>query len=137
MMDLMHGMIKKDVPTRLTLQQVKDHPWVSSELSRRSNTTATTDMVRIEINEDELRKAVIAGHVANFRKTPHGTLLKTTAAAEARTYKAFETAKSPVARFLPSLKTVTDATRKRVNIEMEDLTHGVEAACIMDIKMAT
>ena len=59
------------------------------------------EWAKIEIDEEELRKAVIAGHVANFRKTPHGTLLKTTAAAEARTYKAFEAAKSPVARLLP------------------------------------
>jgi serine/threonine protein kinase len=135
MMALMHGMIKKSVPDRLTLAQVKAHPWVNAELARRPR--AESEFSKIEIDEEELRKAVIAGHVANFRKTPHGTLWKTTAAAEARTYKAFETAKSPVARFLPSLKTVTDATRKRVNIEMEDLTHGVEAACIMDIKMAT
>ena len=91
----------------------------------------------IEIDEEELRKAVIAGHVANFRKTPHGTLLKTTAAAEARTYKAFEAAKSPVARFLPELRDVKDSTRKRVIIEMSDLTHGVEQPCLMDIKMAT
>ena len=30
-----------------------------------------------------------------------------------------------------------DSTRKRVIIEMADLTHGVEQPCLMDIKMAT
>ena len=41
------------------------------------------------------------------------------------------------ARFLPELRHVMDSTRKRVIIEMADLTHGVEQPCLMDIKMAT
>mgnify|MGYP003311202534 CR=1 FL=1 len=41
------------------------------------------------------------------------------------------------ARFLPALRHVMDSTRKRVIIEMADLTHGVEQPCLMDIKMAT
>ena len=102
MMDLMRGMLCKDLARRLTLAQVKEHPWVRGELATRSGANhARDEWAKIEIDEEELRKAVIAGHVANFRKTPHGTLLKTTAAAEARTYKAFEAAKSPVARLLP------------------------------------
>ena len=139
MMALMRGMVRKDLAHRLTLTQVKEHPWVSGELAKRSGKSsyARDEWEKIEIDEEELRKAVIAGHVANFRKTPHGTLLKTTAAAEARTYKAFEAAKSPVARFLPELRDVKDSTRKRVIIEMSDLTHGVEQPCLMDIKMAT
>jgi len=138
MMDLMRGMLCKDLARRLTLAQVKEHPWVAGELATRSGANhARDEWAKIEIDEEELRKAVIAGHVANFRKTPHGTLLKTTAAAEARTYKAFEAAKSPVARFLPELRHVMDSTRKRVIIEMADLTHGVEQPCLMDIKMAT
>ena len=139
MMGLMRGMVRKDLAQRLTLTQVKEHPWVSGELAKRSGKSsyARDEWEKIEVDEEELRKAVIAGHVANFRKTPHGTLLKTTAAAEARTYKAFEAAKSPVARFLPELHDVKDSTRKRVIIEMSDLTHGVDQPCLMDIKMAT
>lgn len=134
MMDLMHLMMRKDIRYRATLEQVKEHPWVKGELASRPAQPEST-FHKIEINEEELRKSVVAGHVANFRKTPNGTLLKTTAAAEARTYKAFEAAKSPVSRFLPALKDVKDSTRKRVIIEMADLTHGVEGACLMDCKM--
>jgi len=134
MMDLMHLMMRKDIRYRATLEQVKEHPWVKGELASRPAQPEST-FHKIEINEEELRKSVVAGHVANFRKTPHGTLLKTTAAAEARAYKAFAAAKSPVSRFLPALKDVKDSTRKRVIIEMADLTHGVEGACLMDCKM--
>jgi len=135
MMELMGLLIRKDMSTRYTLKQVKEHPWVAGELAGRPQ-QPKDEYEHIEINEDELRKAVIAGHVANFRKNPQsGTLLKTTAAAEARTYRAFGAANSPVARFLPTLVDVKDSTRKRVIIEMGDLTHGVDQACLMDCKM--
>ena len=52
--------------------QVKAHPWVSAELTRRPR--AESEFSKIEIDEEELRKAVIAGHVRRLRSSnshPH------------------------------------------------------------------
>ena len=56
----MQQMIRKVVPERLTLAQVKAHPWVSQELARRGK-PVESEFKAIQINEEELRKAVIAG----------------------------------------------------------------------------
>ena len=60
---------------RATLAQVHQSPWAAAAISLRA---ATSNWAKIEVDEAELRAAVISGHVSNFRRTKHGTLLKHT-----------------------------------------------------------
>jgi hypothetical protein len=55
--------------------QVHQSPWAAAAISLRA---ATSNWAKIEVDEAELRAAVISGHVSNFRRTKHGTLLKHT-----------------------------------------------------------
>jgi len=120
----------------MTLEQVKVHPWVAAELSTRKR-VSVDEYAKIEVNDDELREAVISGHVANFRRTKGGTLMKLTPASEGARYQTLIEAGDGVGRFLPKLIDVKQSTGKRVILEMEDLTHDVQGACLMDIKMGT
>lgn len=98
----------------LTITQVKQHPWVSHELSLR-RVTETGNYTIITVNEADLRQAVISGHIDHFRSNRHayprhhnnphphphdhshhnpfrrerGSIFKTTNRVEARMYKAF------------------------------------------------
>ena len=38
-------------------------------------------------------------------------------------------------KFIPLLKSVKESTGRRVIMELQDLTHCVEEACLMDVKM--
>jgi 1D-myo-inositol-triphosphate 3-kinase len=118
----------------LTLEQVKAHAWVNDELQLRKR-HSIDEWEKIEVNEDELRQAVIGGHVANFRRTKNGTLLKLTPESEGAKYQELLKASEGVGRFLPPLIDVKQSTGNRVIVEMKDLTHNVDGACLMDVKM--
>ena len=129
LLDLLHGIIRKNTEERLTLEQIKAQEWVASELAGRSTATFTP----IEVDMEEIRKAVISGHIESFRRTENGTLLKTTWREEAAMYQALND--SELRKFLPTLYGVKDSLEGRVILDMEDLTKSFEGACIMDVKM--
>ena len=62
------------------------------------------DYAKIVVNDDELREAVISGHVANFRRNmERGTLAKLTPASEGARYQALLHACDGVGKWLPKL----------------------------------
>lgn len=132
LLDLLSGILKKKPEERLTLERIKQHPYVKQELAARQKKD-TDEYQQITVDEEELRKAVISGHIENFRRTPRGTLHKTTELAEHAMYR--KLADSEAANFLPKLIDVKETLGKRVIIEMEDLTHAMVRPCLMDIKM--
>ena len=75
--DLLRAMLRKQPKERASLDAIKAHPWLDSELEER----VTAPLDRIEVDEEEIRSAVITGHVESFRRTPEGRLLKTDVAA--------------------------------------------------------
>merc|ERR1719359_2054173 len=87
----------------------------------------------MEVSDEELRKAVISGHIENFRRTTDGMLHKTTTRAEADVYR--HLGETDLKKFIPLLKSVKESTGRRVIMELQDLTHCVEEACLMDVKM--
>jgi len=131
MLELLHGMIRKNPSERMELGQVKLHSWVADERKSRA-VPANQDYKQIVINEADLRQAVISGHIENFRRDGR-SIFKTTNRTEAKMYKQF--GQSAVSRFLPPVRDVKESTAKRVIIEMDDLTHELQGACLMDVKM--
>ncbi|EOD20322.1 inositol 1,4,5-triphosphate kinase [Emiliania huxleyi CCMP1516] len=126
-----HVRVRRE-PTRtesvsVTLGAVKQHTYVRRELGRR----ADVEYEQITVSEEELRKAVITGHIENFRRTKRGTLHKTTLREEYEMY----TKLADKLDYLPKLIDVKETLGKRVIIEMQDLTHGVQGPCLMDLKM--
>jgi len=136
LIDLLAQMMLKQPEDRISLDQVKLHPWVVKELSTRKR-VSMDEYAKIEVNDDELREAVISGHVANFRRTKQGTLMKLTPASEGARYQTLIEAHDGIGKFLPKLIDVKQSTGRRVILEMEDLTHGIQGACLMDIKMGS
>ena len=134
MVALLRGLITKSPKERMTLADVKKHPWVIGEISKRRR--SVEGWQKVEVTDEELRKAIISGHVANFRRTKDGSIFKTTEKSEARMYDTLNKAPSQVKRYLPTVKSPpTRASKGRVTLELADLTHGVDGACLMDIKM--
>ena len=82
------------------MERIKQHPYVKQELAARQKKD-TDEYQQITVDEEELRKAVISGHIENFRRTPRGTLHKTTELAEHAMYR--KLADSEAANFLPKL----------------------------------
>ena len=134
MVGLLRGLITKSPKERMTLADVKKHPWVIGEISKRRR--SVEGWQKVEVTDEELRKAIISGHVANFRRTKDGSIFKTTEKSEAHMYNVLNKAESQVKRYLPTVKSPpTRASKGRVTLELADLTHGVDGACLMDIKM--
>jgi len=131
LLPLMRGMISKLPEERFSLVQVREAEWVSSEIATRKK-KSLSDWKQIEVTQAELRQAIISGHIENFQRNA-GSIFKTTNRNEAEMYELFQ--KSEVSRFLAPVKEVREAKGKRVIIEMEDLTHAVPMASLMDIKM--
>jgi len=127
LLDLLHGVLRKRPEERMSLGAVKQHTYVRRELGRR----ADVEYEQITVSEEELRKAVITGHIENFRRTKRGTLHKTTLREEYEMY----TKLADKLDYLPKLIDVKETLGKRVIIEMQDLTHGVQGPCLMDLKM--
>jgi len=137
LVDLLGKLMHKNPEDRISLEQVKHHPWIQPELGSRKR-VSIDEYTKIEVNARELREAVISGHVANFRRNvERGTLSKLTPASEGARYRELLNAQDGVGRFLPNLADVKQSTGRRVILEMEDLTHNVQGACLMDIKMGT
>lgn len=135
LLDVLRGMICKDVSKRSPLSEVKQHPWVACEMASR-DASLLGDWEQIVVSEQELAEAVISGHVANFRRDrKKGTLMKMTAASEADMYRKLHDSISGISKFLPQILSVKAAPGKRVILEMQDLTHNLEQPCMMDIKM--
>jgi 1D-myo-inositol-triphosphate 3-kinase len=124
------GMMQKVPANRYSLEKVLADPWVATDVSSRK----TVEWEKIVISEEEMGKAISHGHVANFKRTKRGTLLKLTDESEEITYRALGA--SECAGYLPKLINSQIATgKKRVILELEDLTHELEQPCLMDVKM--
>jgi len=137
LIDLIGAMLKKKPDERTTLTAVKQHPWLAKEVGTRKR-VSVDEYAKIEVNVDELKEAIISGHVANFRRNiERGTLSKLTPASEGARYKVLLDADDGVGKYLPKLIDMKQSTGRRVILEMEDLTHDVGGACLMDIKMGT
>jgi len=138
MVELLHGIIKKNPEERMALQQVRQHEWVlrAPEVGGAMRRQSSTESYKpIEVDQADLQQAIITGHIENFRRSG-GSIFKTTSRTEAAMFQRFS--KSAIGPFMPKLKDVTDSLGKRMIIEMEDLTHEVAGgACLMDIKMGT
>lgn len=129
---LLCGMMRKLPAHRSCLEEVKANPWVAAAVSLR-HASSLGGWERIEVNEDDLRRAVISGHVDNFRRTMQGTLYKLTDATEGRLYKLLH--RSACSPYLPKLINVSSSTGKRVILELQDMTYGMSQPCLMDVKM--
>jgi len=134
LLELMAGMLRKNPEERSSLAEVKQHVWVEVGL-RKKKSVEVDDWKHIEVTDEELRKAVISGHIENFQRSKDGsTIFKTTSRTEAKMYRSF--AGTEVSIFLPKVTApIRDSIGKRVIIEMGDLTHEHEKACLMDVKM--
>jgi len=130
LLELLHGMMQKVPTARWDLKAVEQSPWVRSQCELR---LVATNWERIEVSDSELAQAVQSGHVDNFRRTKHGTLMKLTEATEGDMYSKLQS--TPLAAFLPNLINLNKSTGNRVLIEIEDLTTGLAQPCLMDIKM--
>ena len=130
---LLCGMMRKVPTSRYCLEDVKANSWVASAGGLR-HVSFLGGWERIEVNEDDLRRAVISGHVDNFRRTKKGTLYKLTDATEGRMYNLLH--RSACSPFLPQLINISASTGKRVILELQDMTHGMSQPCLMDVKMA-
>ena len=106
----------RTVSVSVTLGAVKQHTYVRRELGRR----ADVEYEQITVSEEELRKAVITGHIENFRRTKRGTLHKTTLREEYEMY----TKLADKLDYLPKLIDVKETLGKRVMMEMQDRTHA-------------
>lgn len=62
LIDLLGKMMQKNPNDRISLEHVKAHPWVQKELGTRHR-VSVDEYAKIEVNDDELREAVISGHV--------------------------------------------------------------------------
>ena len=133
LLELMHAMIRKPVDSRATLTDVRRQAWVMQELGMRKRTSSVENWEQITVSADELRKAVISGHIENFRRTTDGMLHKTTNRGEADMYK--QLGATDAAAFLPELRSVKESLGNQCIIELQDLTFGVADACLMDVKM--
>ena len=132
LLKLLKGMMQKSPDLRWTLEKVNQSDWVGDEVTTRKG---GVDWQKITVSDEELENAVTHGHVANFKRTKHGTLLKLTDETERLMYNKLHA--SNASRFLPKLIGHRLATGKRVIIELEDLTFGLKQPCLMDCKMGT
>jgi hypothetical protein len=79
-------------------------------------------------------RPVISGHVDSFHRTPDGLLHKTTIQAEADMYRICGA--TEMRSCMPKLhSTRASPEPKKVIVTLGDMTHGVEAPCLMDVKM--
>jgi len=131
LLELLTGMMQKVPGARFSLEDVEKSPWAAAAITMRHAAHGAWE--RIEVNEEELRRAVISGHVNNFRRTKNGTLLKLTDKKEHAMYQALHA--TPCGAFLPKLHDAQASGSKRVVLELEDLVHGLEQPCMMDVKM--
>lgn len=97
---LLEGMLRKRPEERFSLEAVRRNTWVAREMEMRSYRLSVTH-TKIQVTDAELRKAVISGHIENFRRTAHGTLQKTTSVSEAHTFQRL--AGSSLRPFVPAL----------------------------------
>lgn len=130
LLEVLAGMMQKVPDNRMGLEGVAQCAWVSAAVEARKG---GVEWSKIEVNEEELRAAITHGHVANFKRTSNGSLLKLTAVQERVMYERLHA--SELASFLPRLLSTKAATGKRVILELEDLTHGLQLPCLMDVKM--
>jgi len=130
---LIAGMLQKVPEKRYTLERVQQDAWIASACALRM---AAEHFELIQVDESELQQVVIRGHVDNFRRTRHGTLMKLTEPTEGEMYSALHgLAGAPFAAFLPKLHNLNASTDGRVLIEIEDVTQGLTQPCLMDVKM--
>ena len=115
-LSLLGSIIRKRPEERFDLSKVKGHSWVVQEM-RSFTRMSTGDWKLIEVSDEELRKAVISGHIENFRRTTDGMLHKTTTRAEADVYK--HLGETDVKKFIPLLKSVKESTGRRVIMELQ------------------
>jgi len=128
---LITGMMQKVPTARMTLEQVESSPWIASACALRA---AADTWEKIEVDEAELAKAIISGHVDTFRRTKTGTLVKKTDASEGELYGQLHA--SEAAAWIPTLFNLNQHPEKgKVLLELEDLTTGLQQPCLMDIKM--
>ena len=131
LLELLHGMMQKLPEKRWSLDQVNLSEWIGDAVVTRKG---GVDWEKIVISDEEVKKAVTHGHVANFKRTKHGTLFKLTDDTEMVMYDALHS--SSASAFLPRLIGHNLATgKRRVVIELEDLTFGLGQPCLMDCKM--
>ena len=133
MMEVLYGMMAKDPAKRFSLAKVNESKWLRDEVTKRKE---GVEWSKIEINDADLKNAVTHGHVNNFKRTQHGTLLKLTDEQEMIMYNLLHG--STTSPFLPKLISHRPAMgKKRVVMELEDLTFGLKEPCLMDCKMGT
>ena len=70
LLELLTGMMQKVPGARFSLEDVEKSPWAAAAITMRHAAHGAWE--RIEVNEEELRRAVISGHVNNFRRTKNG-----------------------------------------------------------------
>ena len=105
----------------ILIRQVREHPWVARALALKRHVSSRKGWSVIVVSEVDMRRAIISGHVANFKKTKKGTLLKTTPQSEADAYALLlQNGSSNLVQRLPRLLKQNAAMReKEVVIEIE------------------
>ena len=130
LLEVLVRMMQKKPANRCKLDWVEQSAWLATDVEQRKG---GVEWSKIEVNEEELRSAISHGHVQNFKRTTNGTLLKLTGPQEQIMYETLHA--SALSSFLPRLIKTQVATGKKVILELEDLTHGMAAPCLMDVKM--